>query len=41
MVYQRRGIQFDRTLGKLRWDGQALNAEPRLVEPGAALFIIR
>src|SRR5882672_878760 len=31
LVFQQRGIQFDRTLGKVRWDGQTVNAEARLV----------
>ena len=42
LVFQRRGIQFDASQGKLRWDtGETLNAEVKLVEPGAALFLIR
>jgi len=42
LVFQRHGIQFDRTQGKLRWDGnQTVNAELKLLEPGAALFVIR
>ena len=42
LVYQRLGIQFDRQHGKLRWDGHApRDAELKLVEPGAALFVIR
>jgi hypothetical protein len=42
LVFQRHGIQFDRTKGKLRWEGnQTVNAELKLLEPGAALFVIR
>jgi len=42
LVFQRHGIQFDRARGKLRWDGnQVVNAELKLVEPGAALFVVR
>ena len=42
LVYQQRGIQFDRSQGKVRWDGgQIVDAELKLVEPGAALFLIR
>jgi hypothetical protein len=42
LVFQRHGVQFDRTQGKLRWDGnQTVNAELKLLEPGAALFLIR
>jgi len=42
LIYQRRGIQFDRALGKIRWDdGPTVSAELKLVEPGAALFVIR
>ena len=42
LVYRQRGIQFDRSLGKVRWgDGQIVNAELKLVEPGGALFVIR
>ena len=41
LVYQRRGMQFDRAQGRIRWDdGQTLAAEAKLVEPGAALFVI-
>jgi hypothetical protein len=42
LVFQRRGIQFDKSLGKLRWDGnQTVDAELKLVAPGGALFVIR
>jgi hypothetical protein len=42
LVYLQRGIQFDRGQGKLRWGGdQVVGAELKLVEPGAALFLIR
>ena len=42
LVYQRHGIQYDRAEGKVRWEGgQTVSAEPKLVEPGAALFVIR
>jgi hypothetical protein len=41
LVFQRHGIQFDKSQGKLRWDGnQTVNAELKLLEPGAALFVI-
>jgi hypothetical protein len=42
LVYRQHGIQFDRGQGKVRWDGnQIVGAELKLVEPGAALFLIR
>ena len=42
LVYQRRGMQFDAKQGKVRWDGdQIVNAELKLAERGAALFLIR
>lgn len=42
LVFRRHGIQFDKTLGKIRWEGnQTVNAELKLLEPGAALFVIR
>jgi hypothetical protein len=42
LVYRQRGIQFDRAQGKVRWDGgQIVDADLKLVEPGAALFEIR
>jgi hypothetical protein len=42
LVYRQRGIQFDRGQGKVRWDGgQIVDADLKLVEPGAALFEIR
>jgi hypothetical protein len=42
LVFQRHGIQFDKAQGKVRWDGnQTVNAELKLLEPGAALFLIR
>jgi hypothetical protein len=41
LVFRRHAIQFDRAQGKLRWDGnQTVNAELKLLEPGAALFVI-
>ena len=42
LVFQRRGIQYDRSQQKIRWEGgQTVSAELKLVEPGAALFVIR
>jgi hypothetical protein len=42
LVYQRHGVQYDAAAGKLRWDGtQSASAEMKLLEPGAALFLIR
>jgi hypothetical protein len=42
LVYQRHGVQFNAAEGRLRWDGnQTVAAEVKLVEPGAALFLIR
>jgi hypothetical protein len=42
LVFQRHGIQFDPARGKIRWDAnQTVDAEVKLVEPGAALFVIR
>ena len=40
VVYLRRGVQFDASQQKLRWDDQTIPAELKLVEPGAALFRI-
>lgn len=41
VVYQRKGIQYDRADQQLRWDGnQPVHAELVLLEPGAALFRI-
>lgn len=41
LVYQRRGVQFDPSLGKLRWDGGApVSAQMKLRGEGAALFLI-
>jgi hypothetical protein len=41
LVFQRRGIQFDKSQQKIRWEGgQTVGAELKLVEPGAALFVI-
>jgi hypothetical protein len=41
LVFRRHAIEFDRAQGKLRWDGnQTVNAELKLLEPGAALFVI-
>lgn len=40
--YEGRGIMYDRVSGNLRWDGnQTIAAEPKLIGPGAALFLIR
>jgi len=42
LVYGRRGIQYDSKAQRLRFpDGTTLAAEVLLVEPGAALFVIR
>jgi hypothetical protein len=42
LVFRRHGIQFDKALGRIRWEGnQTVNAELELVEPGAALFVVR
>ena len=42
LVYQRRGVQFDPTAGKLRWDGGApVSAQLKLRGEGAALFLIQ
>ena len=42
LVFQQRGIQFDREQGRMRWDdGQTVSAELKLLEPGAALFAVR
>jgi hypothetical protein len=42
LVFQQRGIQFDREHGKMRWDDrQTVSAELKLLEPGAALFVVR
>jgi len=42
LVYRQRGIQFDRSQGKVRWgDNQIVGAELKLVGPGGALFLIR
>jgi hypothetical protein len=42
LVYQRRGIQFDAAQGRLRWDDtETVPAEAKLIEPGAALFVVR
>ena len=41
LVFQRKGIQYDRSQGKLRWDGdQTVNAELKLLDSGNALFLI-
>ena len=41
IVYQRRGIQYDAALQRLRWDGGAsIGAELLLTAPGAAAFRI-
>jgi hypothetical protein len=40
--YEARGITYDAASGTLRWDGnQTIAAEPKLIVPGAALFLIR
>ena len=42
VVYQRRGIQYDPALQRLRWDGgEPVAAELLLTAPGAAAFRIR
>jgi hypothetical protein len=42
LVYHRRGLQYDRAHGRIRFeDGQTIDADVKLVEPGAALFRIR
>ena len=42
LVYQRRGVQFDPSAGKLRWDGGApIAAQLKLRGEGAALFLIQ
>jgi len=42
LVFERHGIQYDKALGKLRWDGQPpIDAELKLLAPGGALFVIR
>jgi hypothetical protein len=42
VVYQRRGLQYDPSRQRLRWDGSApIDAELLLVGTGAALFQIR
>ena len=42
VVYQRRGVQYDPSAERLRWDGSApISAELVVSEPGAALFRIR
>ncbi len=42
LVYLRKGIQYDASQGKVRWDGnQTVSVELKLVEPGAALFLVR
>lgn len=41
LVFQRHGMQFDKALGRVRWDdNQSVSAELKLVEPGAALFVV-
>ena len=41
-VYQRHGIQYNPEKKSLRWDsGAAVDADVKLVEPGAALFQVR
>jgi hypothetical protein len=42
VVYQRHGMQFNPAESKLRWNGGTpVNADALLVEPGAALFLIK
>jgi hypothetical protein len=42
LVYQRRGVQFDPSAGKLRWDGGApVSAQLKQRGDGAALFLIQ
>ena len=42
VVYQRRGVQYDPSQQRLRWDGSApIDAELLLVDTGAALFRMR
>ena len=42
LVFLRKGIQYDAAQGRIRWDGnETVSADARLVEPGAALFLIR
>ena len=42
LVYQRRGVQFDPSAGKLRWDGGTpVSAQLKLRGEGAALFLIQ
>jgi len=42
LVYQRRGVQFDPSAGKLRWDGGTpIAAQLKLRGDGAALFLIQ
>jgi hypothetical protein len=41
-VYRRRGMQYDPSQQRLRWDDQApVNADLLLLDSGAALFRIR
>ena len=42
LAYQRRGVQYDAALQRLRWDdNQTVAAELKLVDRGGALFVIR
>ena len=42
VVYQRRGVQYDPSAQRLRWDGdEPVSAELLLTAPGAALFRVR
>jgi hypothetical protein len=42
VVYQRRGVQYDASVQRVRWDGQPpVNAELLLLDSGSALFKIR
>ena len=42
VVFQRRGVQYDASVQRVRWDGQApVSAELLLLDSGSALFKIR
>jgi len=42
LVYQRRGVQFDPSANRLRWDNVTpVSAQLKLTGPGAALFQIQ
>lgn len=41
-VYNRKGVQYDASQGKLRWDNrEPVSAELKLASRGAALFVVR